>query len=301
MDKKRAIYIGAAILVALLILWGIFRESPVGVETAVSKRGHMTVTVDAEGKTRVRDKFTVTAPISGMMARIKLTEGDNIPRDFPIAEIDPNPPIPRTPAAPHDYPNPYAARVFAPVSGKVLRVFDKSERFVSAGAPILELGNPENIEVLVDILSTEAVHVRPGATMLIEDEHEADPIKARVKLIESQAVTKVSALGVEEQRINVIGDFLSKNVRFGDNFRVDVRIVVWEADDVLTVPSSALFRSNEEWNIFVVEGGKARQRAITIGHQNNEETQILDGLSEGEIVILHPPNNLVEGKKVESR
>lgn len=299
-EKKRAIYIGAAVFVVLLILWGVFRESPVSVETAVSKRDRMVVTVDAEGKTRVRDKFTVTAPISGMMARIKLTEGDNIFRNHPIAEIDPNPPIQRSPVAPRDF-NPYAARVFAPVNGNVLRVFDKSERFVSAGTPILELGNPENIEIVIDILSTEAVHIRPGAAIRIENEDKAEPIKARVKRVEPQAVTKVSALGVEEQRVNVIGEFLSKNARFGDNFRVDVRIVVWEANDVLTIPSSALFRSDDNWCLFVVEYGRARRRTVAIGQQNSEDAQILDGLSEGETLILHPPNQLIDGTIVDSK
>lgn len=295
--KKRAIYIAAAVLGSMIIIWGLFARSPIRVETAASKRGRMVVTVDAEGKTRVRDKFMVTAPISGIMARIKLTEGDNITRNFPIAEIDPNPPIQRTPVAPRDS-NPYAAKVFSPINGTVLRVFDRSERFVSAGTPILELGNPENIEIVVDILSTEAIHIRPGGLMMIEDEHAAEPIKARVKLIESQAVTKISALGVEEQRVNVIGEFLANDVRYGDNFRVNARIVTWDSADVLTIPSSALFRNNEDWCVFVVESGKARRRTVKIEHQNAEDTQIVSGLDEGETVILHPPNQLAEGANV---
>ncbi len=298
-QKKKAIYIGAAICLGLLILWGVFREAPVKVETATSRRGRMVVTVDAEGKTRVRDKFTVTAPVSGMMARIKLTEGDNIFRNHPIAEIDPNPPIQTVPVPPREI-NPYAARVFAPVAGRVLRVFDKSERFVSAGTPILELGNPDNIEIVIDILSTEAIHIRPGATILVEDEHQAEPIKARVRLVESQAVTKTSALGVEEQRVNVIGDFLSKKDAFGDNFRVNVRIVIWEGDGVLTIPSSSLFRSGDDWNVFVVERGKAQRRKVAIGQQSADDTQILDGISEGESVILHPPKQLEDGRSVAS-
>jgi HlyD family secretion protein len=234
------------------------------------------------------------------MARIKLSEGDYIFRDHPIAEIDPNPPIQRTPVAPRDF-NPYAARVFAPVNGTVLRVFDKSERFVVAGTPILELGDPEDLEIVIDILSTDAGQIRPGAAIRIETEGEPDPINARVKLVESQAVTKVSALGVEEQRVNVIGEFLSKNVRFGDNFRVDVRIVVWEADDVLAIPSSALFRIGDDWSVFVVEYGKARRRTVAIGHRNSEDTQIVDGLVDGETVILHPPSVLEDGNAVDVR
>ncbi|MGD9589547.1 MAG: efflux RND transporter periplasmic adaptor subunit [Pyrinomonadaceae bacterium] len=299
--KKRVIYIGVAIVALALLLWSVFRESPVSVEAGGVKRGPMAVTIDAEGRTRVRDKVTVTAPISGLMARIRLTEGDNIVRNFPLAEIDPNPPIQRTLTEPRSIPNPYAAKVFAPIGGKVLRVFDKSERFVAAGTPILELGNPENIEIVVDILSTEAVMVRPGAAMLIQNEHETSPIRAHVRLVESQAITKVSALGVEEQRVNVIGDLDSKYSHYGDNFRVDVRIMVWEADDVLTIPSSALFRSGENWDVFVIEKGKARRRSVTIGHQNPESTEVLGGLSEGDTVILFPSSQLSDGTKVEAR
>ena len=296
-NRKRSVYVALGILIVSLIMWAIFRGSPTSVETAVAERGPMRVTVDAQGKTRVRDKFTVTAPVSGIMARIKLTEGDNIPRDYPVAEIDPNPPIQRAPAAPRSF-NPYAARVFSPVSGKVLRVFDKSERFVTAGTPILEIGDPENVEVVVDILSTEAVNIRPGAPMSIENERQGEPIRARVTLIESQAVTKVSALGVEEERVNVIGEFLSRKVPFGDNFHVDVSILVWESADALRVPSSAVFRTGEEWSVFVVEGGKARKRTVKVGHRNPDLAEILEGLSGSETVILHPTEQLADGSRV---
>jgi multidrug efflux pump subunit AcrA (membrane-fusion protein) len=299
--KKRMIYIGAAILAAVLILWFFLRETPVSVETGVSKRGPMVVTVNGEGKTRVRDKHTITAPVAGKMSRIKLTEGDNIPHDYPITEIDPNPPLQRSPDVYDERPNLYAAKVFSPVGGKVLRIFEKSGRIVAAGTPLLEIGNPDDIEIVVDILSTDAVLIPPGAPIIIENQNTSEPIKARVRLIESQAITKVSALGVEEQRVNIIGDFLSKGVRFGDNFRVDVRIVVWESDSVLTIPSSALFRSGENWSVFVVTTGKARLRSVTIGHQSADEAEVLGGLAEGDRVILHPPNQLAEGTSVASQ
>jgi len=300
-SRKRAIYIAIPIVLGLVVVWGVFREAPTDVETATSKRGTMTVTVDAEARTRVRNKFTVTAPISGLMARIKLTEGDNVSRNYPLAEIDPNPPIQRTPPSSGRYLNPYSAKVFAPTGGKILRIFDKSERFVAAGTPILELGNPEDVELVVDILSTSAASIRPGAIILIEDQSAAYPVKARVRLVESQATTKISALGVEEQRVNVIGDFLSENSGLGDNFRVDVRIVVWEKDGVLMVPSSAVFRNEENWNVFVVENGNARRRTITVGHQNTEVTEVLGGLDDGETVILHPANKIVDGTNVNVR
>lgn len=299
--KKRMIYIGAAVLAAVLILWFFLRGTPVSVETAASKRGPMIVTVDGEGKTRVRNKHIVTAPISGKMSRIRLTEGDNIPHDYPIAEIDPNPPIQRTVDPNDDHPNIYAAKVYAPIAGRVLRINEKSERFVTAGTPLIEIGYPNDLEIIVDILSTDAVKIPPGATMLIEIPDQGEPIRSRVRVIESQAATKVSALGVEEQRVNVIGEFIGKDIRYGDNFRVDVRIVVWQSEDVLTIPSSALFRSGEDWNVFVVEGGRARLRAVTVGHQNNEYSEIMSGITVGDRVILHPPSQLTDGDSVVDR
>ena len=297
-DKKRSLYAVAAMLVVAIVVWTVFRESAIGVETGVATRGRMTVTIDAEGKTRVRDRFTVTAPIAGVMARIKLSEGDNIPSEYPIAEIDPNPPIPRTPSSPRSGPNPYAARVFAPAAGQVLRGVDKSERFVTAGTPILELGDPENLEIVVDILSSDAVFVRPGAAMLIESDRTGESIRARVTFVETQAITKTSALGVEEQRVNVVGEFLSRNIRFGDKFRVDVKIITWEGEQVLMVPSAALFRRGEDWSVFVVEGGRARQRMVTAGHRNAEFAEIVDGLHEGDVIVLHPPRQLIDGARV---
>ena len=169
--KKRMIYVGTAVLVSVLTLWFFLRETPVAVETAVTKRGPMLVTVDGEGKTRVRNKTTVTAPISGKMSRIRLTEGDNIPHDYPIAEIDPNPPIQRATDPNDERPNIYAAKVFAPIAGKVLRIFDKSERFVAAGAPLLEIGDPNDLEIVVDILDrSREDHARSSN---IDREHES--------------------------------------------------------------------------------------------------------------------------------
>lgn len=300
-SKKQAIYIAAALLVILLLAWALLRETPISVETAVSRRGRMTVTIDGEGKTRARTKTTVTAPVSGKMSRIRLLEGDNIPHDYPITEIDPNPPLRRFPDKSDDLPNPYAARVFAPVAGRVLRVFQKAEGFVSAGTPLIEIGDPDNIEIVVDILSTEAVKIPPGAQIELAGQNGPEPIKARVRLIEPQAITKISALGVEEQRVNVIGDFLSKAPKFGDNFRIDVRILVWDADGVLIIPSRALFRIGDDWSVFVVESGRARLKTVTAGQQNSSETQILSGIGEGEIVILHPPNSLTDGASVDKR
>lgn len=299
---KNRLYIGIGIGVAvLLIFWMMFRQTPVTVETAKAQRGQMLVTVDGEGKTRFRDKFTVNAPVSGKMSRIKFNEGDVISKDYVITAIDPNPPVTSPPSETENRPNPYAQKVYAPISGRVLHIFEKSERIVPAGTPLIEIGNPNTVEIVVDILSTEASQIRSGANVLVTSETTAEPLKARVRLVEPQAFTKVSALGVEEQRVNVIADFVSKDTSFGDNYRVDVRIIVWQADDVLKIPSSALFRNGEQWNVFAVESGKAKRREVKISHQNSAESEVSEGLSEGEIIILHPPNQLEDGASVSAQ
>lgn len=296
---KNHLYIGIGIgVVVLLIFWLMFRQTPVTVEIAKAQRGQILVTVDGEGKTRFRDKFTVNAPVSGKMSRIKFNEGDVISKNYVITDIDPNPPVTSPPSETENRPNPYAQKVYSPISGRVLHIFEKSERIVPAGTSLVEIGNPNSIEIVVDILSTEAAQIHGGANVLVTSESTAEPIKARVRLVEPQAFTKVSALGVEEQRVNVIADFLGKDINFGDNYRVDVRIIVWQADDVLKIPSSALFRNGEKWNVFVNESGKAKRREVKVGHQNSAESEVLEGLSEGEIVILHPPNQLEDGASV---
>ena len=298
MNRNRIYVAGAVAVVVVLLLWLVFRPSAVRVETAMAARTELLDTIDAEGRTRVKNKFTVTAPVSGKLKRIALKEGDHILRNYPITEVDPNPPIPRAPSNANEFPNPYAAKVFAPASGHVLRIFEKSERFLEVGTPLLEIGDPSNIEIVVDVLSTDAVRIRPGSRMLIDNTDSGEPIRAQVRTIEPQAVTKVSALGVEEKRVDVVADFIDPKPGFGDNFRLDVRIVVWKGDGVLSVPNSSLFRSEEEWSVFVVEGGRAYLRKLEIGHRSRTDTQITAGLSEGETVILHPPSALSDGARV---
>ena len=296
--NRNRILIGVGIVAALLLLWMIFRPAAVRVEMAKAVRSPLMDTIDAEGRTRVKRKFTVTAPVSGKLKRIELREGDFIVRNYPITEVDPNPPIQRAPTNPSGLPNPYAAKVFAPSAGRVLRIFEKSERFLEVGTPLLEIGDPSNIEIVVDILSSDAVRVHPGLKMLIDNPDSGEPLRAQVKVVEPQAITKVSALGVEEKRVDVIGDFIDAKPSFGDNFRVDAHIVVWQGSDVLSVPNSALFRSGDDWNVFVIEGSRAYLRTVTIGHRSRTDTEITEGLSEGDSVIVHPPNGLASGSRV---
>jgi HlyD family secretion protein len=183
----------------------------------------------------------------------------------------------------------------------VLRIAEKSERVVAAGTPIIVLGDPNKLEVVVDLLSTDAVKVKPGMMVLLQGWGGEGDLRARVRTVESSAFTKVSALGIEEQRVNIVADFLDPPGALGDGYRVEARIIIWESEDALKVPSSALFRQGDGWGVFVIEGDRARTRGVEIGHRSQFEVEILGGVVEGEQVILHPANQIADGARVEVR
>ncbi|MBX7222721.1 MAG: efflux RND transporter periplasmic adaptor subunit [Blastocatellia bacterium] len=196
--------------------------------------------------------------------------------------------------------NPPVVEIRAPVAGSVLRVIEESERVVTAGTPLIEVSNPGELEIVIDVLSTDAVKVLPGAAVSIEGWGGETPLAAQVRLVEPAAFTKISALGVEEQRVNVVADFRDQPQRLGDGFRVDARIVIWEHSQVLKIPTNALFRQGTEWTVFVVEKGRARCRLVRIGHQNAQETEITGGIENGTPVIVHPSNQVLDGKAVKT-
>ncbi len=192
----------------------------------------------------------------------------------------------------------------APIDGRVLRVVQESTTVVSAGAPLIELGDPADLEVIVDVLSSEAVRILPGAKVRFEHWGGQEPLQGRVRLVEPAAFTKISALGVEEQRVWVVMDFAESPERLrslGDGYRVEARVVVWEGEDVLQAPAGALFRAGDSWAVFVVENGRVQLRRIERGQVGSFRSQILEGLEEGERVVLHPGENVRDGVRVEER
>lgn len=195
--------------------------------------------------------------------------------------------------------------ILAPVSGRVLHVAQKSEATLATGAAIMEIGDIEgDLEVLVELLSTDAVQVAPGNRVLIDKWGGGKPLEGVVARIEPQGFTKVSALGVEEQRVNTIirlADPRIGRVNLGSGFRVEARIVVWEDRNAIIVPSSALFRQQGEWSVFVVADGKAERRKVRIGRNNGTQAQVLAGLKKGETVILYPSSDVSDGTRVEQR
>ncbi len=369
--------IGAAVL-ALIVLG--LRPKPAQVETARAAYGPLRATVSEEGKTRIKQRYVVAAPVTGQLRRIPFKPGAEITANATVvATIDPLPASPldarnRALAAarresartmleksrtahqlaqselrrieqmfaaktisPQDLESAQlrettAARevasaegalaqaeaelaefvpagktsastveVRSPVSGRVLRVFQESERAVTSGTPLVEIGDPSDLEVVVEMLSRDGAAISAGAPALLEQWGGPAPLEGRVRLVEPAAFTKISALGVEEQRVNVVVDIttpLEQRRSLGDNFRVEARVITWEDARALKVPSSSLFRRGNDWAAFVVRNGVAQLVSVKTGRSSGAETQVLDGLREGDEVILYPGDRIQDGQRV---
>ncbi|MCA9691152.1 MAG: HlyD family efflux transporter periplasmic adaptor subunit [Myxococcales bacterium] len=394
-------------LIALFILAvaagvvAAFLPKPVQVELGATTRGAMQVAVEEDGRTRVQDRYTVTAPLAGNVARIELRPGDTVEEGQVIARMEPSAAplldarsrgelqarslaaeaslrqaeahakraeatraysseqldktrklvergsvagneldqaeLAATNAARDHESARFGVRVAryelkvakatlaradqrekggekggdtedveqieikAPVAGKVLSVLRKSEGAVAQGAALLELADPQALELVVDVLTSDAVKIAPGDEVHIVRWGGDAALRGHVRLVEPAAFTKISALGVEEQRVNAVIDLddpPEKWTALGDGYRIEAAIVVWEAENVLQVPSSALFRRGQDWAVFVVEAGVAKLRPITIGHRNGLSVEVLEGLGDSEQVILHPGDRVVDGVAV---
>jgi HlyD family secretion protein len=368
---------------------------PIPVDAAAVERGRLEVTVDEDGRTRVKNRYVVSAPLTGNLARIALDPGDLVeegavlarllPLDAPMldgrsrrsteAQVAAAGAAQRQAAAQIERARAalefarrdaeqqralraqgavtdreveraeleertaqadvtsaeFGARVAAyeletaraalgrmqpgakssgeeevvtsPVRGRVLQVITRNEGVVQAGSPLVELGDPAALEVAVDILTSDAVEVKPSCSVTLEA-WGGPPLSGRVRLVEPSAFTRVSSLGVEEQRVNAVIDLTepyAKWSRLGDGYRVEARIVTWAGDGVLSVPVSAAFRSGDGWAVYAVEEGRARLRPVEIGHRTDTRVEIVSGLSEGARVIPHPSDRVKDGVEVSVR
>ena len=189
-------------------------------------------------------------------------------------------------------------RLTSPADGYALKVHETSARTVAAGAPLITIGDTGKYEAVVDVLSTDAVNIHPGNLVLLNGWGGATTLRARVRSVEPLAFTKISALGVEEQRVNVIADLVDAPGPLGDGYRIEARIVIWSAQDITKVPGSSLFRVGDAWHVFIVRNGRAREREVWTGRRNQDETQILSGLARDDIIIRYPGNQISEGVRV---
>ena len=379
----------AAIVAAIVYS---FRPQPLEVDWSTVSNGPLEVTVNEDGRTRIREKYTVSTPLAGQLQRVVLKPGDPVVAGSTLlATILPTTPdlldprnlssvearvkaaeagtrraeanagvakaaldsaksilerqlrlrrgdatidqavedaqmlarmrteesrsaefgrdiakfelelaqaaLIRTKPGDESAGHEWHLDVVAPIQGKILRVFQESAAVLPAGAALMEIGDPADIELEVDVLSTDAVKIAAGAKMAIEHWGGDAVLEGRVRLVEPGAFTKVSALGVEEQRVNVIGDLVSPVPgQFGDRFRFEARIVTWQGEDALKVPMSALFRHDKDWAVFIVDAAlTAHRRVIKIGHRNADEAEVLEGLAAQDRVIIFPSDRVVEG------
>jgi HlyD family secretion protein len=374
-------YFGAALLLAL-ILAGLWPKA-VSVETASAVRGSLRVTINEEGKTRIKQRYVVTAPVAGQLRRIPFKSGAQvISGQTVVAIIDPVAPtlldqrtrataVANRDAAAANLEKARAAHVFgaselrrfqtlyadktisiqelegaqwreasamreqtaaestlrqaeaeleefstvptgtngvcaarellAPASGLVLKVFEENSRVVAAGTPLLEIGDPSDLEVVVEVLSRDGARIPAAADVEFEQWGGSQPLLGKVRLVEPAAFTKVSALGVEEQRVNVIADLLTpagQRTNVGDNFRVEAKIIVWRDEDALKVPAGALFRQEEQWATFTLVEGRAHLQLVKVGQSSGTETQVVEGLAPGTAVILYPSSRVHDGERV---
>ncbi|MES2921000.1 MAG: HlyD family efflux transporter periplasmic adaptor subunit [Verrucomicrobiota bacterium] len=386
-------WLGGLILLAL-VAWGLWPK-PVVVETGAVARGPLTVRVSEEGKTRVRNRYVVAAPVAGKMRRVPLKPGDDVKAgETVLTAIEPvAPPLldPRARAQAEavvsmteasrkqaaeslearraalkmadadrdrmrtvtregslsesdrdkmegdasmkaaevraaefslqviDYELAQAraalqrpasdtagnlVEVKSPVSGRVLKVMQESEMVVTPGTPILEIGDPSDIEIEAEILSRDAVAIKPGDSVEVEQWGGENPLKGRVRRVEPAAFTKISALGVEEQRVIVLSDLAEvpeAAKALGDRYRVEVRVANWHADDVLVVPAGALFREGNAWKTYVFKDNTAKLTPLEAGHSDGRFTEILSGIGTGDEVLLHPPDTVKDGTPITKR
>jgi len=394
MKPNRRLIIPLVALAMLILLALALRPSPLPVNTATVTQGRFVETVNEEGQTRLRDTYTVSAPIGGFLQRVEAEPGDKVELGQVLFRLEPYP-APALDArslsqaretlsasrarhqnamanletaeadarfAESEYQRyrelherglvsttemerarssrdrSEAARraathavevagfevesaravldiasgerpasdqpeleVRSPVGGTVLRRHRCCEGAISAGEPVLDVGSLTDLEVQVDLLSTAAVRVRPGMRVIMSGWGGDDELTGTVRRVEPAGFTRVSALGVDEQRVPVVIDFddpASAWDRLGVAYRIEAEFIVWEADDVIQVPTSALFRLEGEWSVYVVENGHARMRAVERGRVSGLSSQVISGLQPGDVIITHPGDRIADGVRV---
>lgn len=386
--RTRWVLFLSGIVLVLLAASFLMNDSSVPVESVRVGRSNLQVTVVDEGRTRVRERYTITSPVTGRLPRISLNAGDRVnsgdlvTRVFPLpgserdieiararvnlaearkrevairlddsrsrlnqlqrdlqrantlasdsilsvqelersqlavesAEKEANSIEAALEAADADVvsaraaligtgstaPDDMGVPIYAPSSGRILRILDKSARVVQAGTPLLEIGDSNGLEVVIDVLSEQAVRVSPGNAVLFKKWGGDSTLTGIVHRVEPDAFTEISALGVTEQRVNIIADILNPPPSLGSGYRVEAHIIIWEGEDILTVPTSAIFQVDGDWHVFTIESGKANLRRIRIGQRSSDAAEIFEGLSVDDEVILFPSDKIDAGIKVKS-
>ena len=392
--RRRVFIISIVVIVVGLLVYGFLPKTREADLVPVT-RGSLRITIEEEGRTRLKDRFTISAPTAGYLRRINAKVGDAVKKGQVVAVLEPLPSQaldPRSRATAeavvtstesalkaaierekvaaadavyleqrrerlkalyekgsiskdqYDQINSEAQKaravqlsaaaevsvanselerakivlrnfsfvkgngnieaVTSPVSGAVFKVYHESEGAVNTGEPLIDIGDAGNIEVLVEVLSSDAVKIKNGTHVFFKRWGNDEPLAGKVRLIEPAGFTKISSLGVEEQRVLVLADITSPRAQWdvlGDGFRMEVHFVIWEGENILQIPASALFRSGKDWAVFVEENSRARKRLVEIGQRNGLAAQVVSGLQEKEKVIAYPDDTISEGTKIRQR
>lgn len=278
--KNRIFRIFAAALVTAIVLWWLLRPKPLVVETGFVEKGTYEQIVEEDGVTRVKDRFTLYSSVNGVLQRVHKHVGETVQKGETVAIINWD----------------YDRKVQAPVSGTVLAIHRESAGPIALGAPILDIGDTKNLEIACELLTQDSVEIRPGNKVLIEG-WGGDPIPGTVRLIEPAAFTKISSLGVEEQRVRVIIDF-QPPPQIGDAFQVKTKITAFQKENSLLLPTASLFRQGKDWAVYKVLKGKTKKTIVKIEARSGKWSLLTEGLQEKEEVVLYPTEELKDGTRV---
>ncbi|HON58648.1 MAG TPA: efflux RND transporter periplasmic adaptor subunit [Smithella sp.] len=394
--RRKILIVGVALAVAILLVYGFWPKTR-EVDLAVVKRGPLQIVIEEEGRTRLKDRFTVSAPAAGYLRRIELEVGDTVKKGQVVAVLEPmrspsldprsrataeaavtaseaalQAAIQREKASASDVAylkqrrerfkalyekgavtkdqvdqivaetekaealllsstaavqmakaqfeeakatlrnfsrekiegGQESVTIASPVSGSVFRVYHESEGAVNAGEPLMDIGNVADLEIRAELLSSDAVKIKEGTKVLLKHWGGEQTLAGKVRRVEPAGFTKISSLGVEEQRTLVLVDITSPRPlwqKLGDGYRLEAHFVVWEDDNVLQIPASALFRSGSDWAVFVAEKGKVRKRIVEVGQRSGLAAQVLSGLRENEKVIAYPDDSIADGTSIKPR
>ncbi|PKN51314.1 MAG: efflux transporter periplasmic adaptor subunit [Deltaproteobacteria bacterium HGW-Deltaproteobacteria-13] len=394
--RRKLLIIGIVLIVAVLLVYGFLPKTQ-KVDLVPVTRGPLQITIEEEGRTRLKERFVISAPTAGYMRRIHAKVGDPVKKGQVVATLEPlqsQALDPRSRAtgeasvfaadaslkaaiereraatADADYTQQRlerlkalyakgsiakdqfdqidsearkaravqrsagaavnvakseldrakialqnftavkrsgkndAVKVTSPLNGVVYRVYRESEGAVNVGDPLMDVGNTGDLEVRVEVLSSDAVKIKKGTPVLFKRWGNDEPLAGIVRLVEPAGFTKISSLGVEEQRVLVIVDITSPPEKWqvlGDGYRMETHFIIWEGKNILQIPASALFRLGKDWAVFVEERGKARRRVVSVGQRNGLTAEILSGLKENEKVIAYPDDSIGEGTKIRQR
>jgi HlyD family secretion protein len=396
LSRRRILIISIVLIVVFFLFYGYLPKTQ-DVDIVSVVRGPLHVTIEEEGRTRLKERFSISAPTAGYMRRVNVKVGDSVKKGQTVAVLEPlqsQALDPRSRAtaqssvtsaeaslksaqerervaiADADYLEQRRDRLKAlydkssiskdqfdqinsearkaralqlsvaaevnvarselerakinlqnfstvkrgdidtsiavpsPVSGTVFRVYRESEGAVNMGEPLIDVGDSRDLEVRSEVLSSDAVKIKKGTNVLFKRWGNDEPLTGKVRLVEPAGFTKISSLGVEEQRVLVIAEITSPPDQWkvlGDGFRMEAHFVIWEGENILQIPSSALFRSGDKWAVFIAEGGRARKCIVEVGQRNGLATQINSGLKENEKVLAYPDDTIREGTKVRQR